>query len=256
MKTRFYMDRIVEEIKTFFSQNNISVFGIAKASSLGNEPSGYRPSDMLASAESVLCLGAPVPKGIFKCQERSEWMYWRAANIYYRNIDMVLMQVASIIEERRGIAVPIYGCFPYDIKGKADFWGYMSLIKMAEAVGIGRVGKNGLLFNSKYGPRLILGGIVTTASLPAMAWPEKDEKGCPEECTACQKQCPVSAIDKRGKVDRVACIKYSMRSPLFSNLMKAGHFGSEDAQVINHVTAVDDHSMYKCIQCVSVCPLM
>jgi len=183
-------------------------------------------------------------------------MYWRAASIYYRNIDMVLMRACSVIEGKGEVAVPIYACFPYDIKGKGDFWAYVSLVKMAEAVGIGKVGKNGLLFSSKYGPKLLLGGIVTTASLPAMAWPEKDEIGCPEDCTICQKQCPVKAIDKRGKVDRVACIKYSMRSPIFSNLMKAGNFGSEDAQMINHVTAVDDHSMYRCIQCVSVCPYM
>ena len=132
----------------------------------------------------------------------------------------------------------------------------MSLVKMAGAVGIGRVGKNGLLFHSKYGPRLMLGGIVTTLSLSSMTWPEKDEKGCPEDCLVCQEQCPVKAIDKTGKVDRVACIKYSMRSPIFSNLMKAGNFGSEDVQMINHLAAVDDHSMYRCIKCVSACPHM
>jgi epoxyqueuosine reductase QueG len=250
------MRKIIEELKKLFTRNNIPVFGIDKASSLENEPSGYRPKDMLASAESILCLGVPVPKGIFKSEARSEWMYWRAASIYYRNIDMVLMRACSIIEENGEIAVPVNGCFPYDIKGKGDFWGYLSLVRMGEAVGVGKIGKNGLLFNSKYGPRLLLGGIVTTAKLPSAALPEKDEKGCPEDCFACQEQCPVKAIDKSGKVDRVACIKYSMRSPIFSNLMKVGSFGSEDVQMINHVTAVDDHSMYRCIQCVSVCPFM
>ncbi len=127
---------------------------------------------------------------------------------------------------------------------------------MAEAVGIGRIGKNGLLFHSKYGPRLMLGGIVTTASLPSMTRPEKDDKGCPEECFACQEQCPVKAIDKNGKVDRVACIKHSMRSPIFSNLMRTGNFDSEDVQMINHLAAVDDHSMYQCIKCVSACPYL
>jgi len=250
------MKEIMEELANLLSQNHIPVFGIAEAASLEKEPLGYRPSDMLASAESILCLGIPVPKGIFKCQGRSESMYWRAASIYYRNIDMVLMRACSIIEEKGEVAVPIYACFPYDIKGKGDFWAYVSLVKMAEAAGIGKVGKNGLLYSSKYGPRLLLGGIVTTASLPAMAWPEKDERGCPEDCYICQKTCPVNAIDKSGRVDRVACIKYSMRSPIFSNLMKAGNFGSEDVQMINHVTAVDDHSMYRCIQCVSACPYM
>jgi epoxyqueuosine reductase len=252
------MKEIIEEITNLLSQNHIPVFGIAKASSLENEPSGYRPHDMLAAANTILCLGVPVPMGIFQCGERSEWMYWRAASIYYRNIDMVLMRACSIIEEigKGEVAVPIYTCFPYDIKGKGDFWAYMSLVKMAEAVGIGKVGKNGLLFSSKYGPKLLLGGIVTTESLPAMAWLEKDEKGCPKECFTCQEQCPVKAIDKSGKVDRVACIKYSMRSPLFSNMMRTGEISPQDVQMINHLTAVDDHSMYRCIRCVSVCPYL
>jgi epoxyqueuosine reductase QueG len=201
------MKEIMEEMSSLFTQNNIPVFGIAKASSLENEPFGYRPSDMIASAESLLCLGIPVPRGIFKSEERSDWIYWRAASIYYRNIDAVLMRACSIIEEKGETAVPIYGCFPYDIKAKGDFWGYMSLVKMAETVGMGKLGKNGLLFNSNYGPRLLLGGIVTTASLLPMTKPEKDEKGCPEDCTLCQEGCPVKAIDKKGKVDRVACIK-------------------------------------------------
>jgi epoxyqueuosine reductase QueG len=127
---------------------------------------------------------------------------------------------------------------------------------MAEAVGIGKIGKNGLLFHSKYGPRLMLGGIVTTASLPAMTWPEKDDRGCPKDCFVCQEQCPVRAIDRGGRVDRVACIKYSMKSPIFSYFMKTASIVSEDVQMINHVAAVDDHSIYRCIQCVSVCPYM
>jgi hypothetical protein len=103
------MAEIIEEITSLFARNSIPVFAIAKVASLENEPSGYRPSDMLAATKSILCLGIPVPKGIFKCQERSEWMYWRAANIYYRNIDAILMQVARIIEEKGEIAVPVYG---------------------------------------------------------------------------------------------------------------------------------------------------
>ncbi len=250
------MIKMIEKIKKLFSQENIPVFGIGKGAFLEHEPPGYGPLDMLPQAKTLLCLGMPVPRGIFKCGERSEWMYWRAANIFYRNMDTVLMRAASMIEEKGEVAVPVYGCFPYDIKGKGDFWGYLSLVRMGEAVGIGKIGKNGVLFNSKYGPRLLLGGIVTTASLPAVAWPEKEEKGCPEDCSVCQEGCPVKAIDRSGKVDRVACTKYSSKSPIFSNFMKMGHMSSEDVQMINHLTAVDDHSMYRCIKCVSVCPYM
>ncbi|MBM4340127.1 MAG: epoxyqueuosine reductase [Deltaproteobacteria bacterium] len=248
------MKEATEELKKLFTKNNIPVFGISKASSLENEPSGYSPSDMLSSAESILCIGIPVPKGIFNSGERSGWMYWRAANIYYRNIDMVLMRAASIIEEKGETAVPVYGCFPYDIKGKGDFLGYLSLVRMGEAAGIGKVGKNGLLFNSKYGSRLLLGGIITTAKMPFTAPPKKGEKGCPKECFACQEQCPVGAIDKTGKVNGPLCTKYSSKSPMFSYFMKQEQNSAEDIKMLNHLTAVDDHSMYQCIKCVSVCP--
>jgi epoxyqueuosine reductase QueG len=248
------MNESIEEIKKYIFQNNFPVFGISAVESLQHEPRGYRPSDMFPQARSILCLGMPVPKGIFKSEERSEWMYWRAANICYRTIDAVLIGVSSLIEEQGEVAVPVYSCFPYDIKGKGDFWGYLSLVRMAEAVGIGKVGKNGLVFNSQYGPRLLLGGIITTASLPTMAWPEKDEKGCPKDCFTCQEACPVKAIDKSGKVNRVACLKHSMRSPIFSHFMGMDNRKPDEVQMINHVTAVDDHSMYRCIKCVSVCP--
>jgi hypothetical protein len=103
------MAEIMEKITNLFSQNNIPVFGSINARSLEKEPSGYRPSDMLSSAQSILCFGLPVPKGIFQCQEKSEWMYWRAANVYYRNIDAVLIRACSMIEEKGEIAVPVFG---------------------------------------------------------------------------------------------------------------------------------------------------
>jgi epoxyqueuosine reductase QueG len=130
----------------------------------------------------------------------------------------------------------------------------MSLVMMAEAAGIGRRGKNGLLFNADYGPRLMLGGIVTTADLPVMAWPQRDEKGCPADCFACQEACPVGAIDKSGKVDRLACLKHSMKAPILSYFMKTRAFDPSEESMINHVTSVDDHSMYTCINCISKCP--
>ena len=60
----------IEEIKTLFSQNHIPLFGTAKAASLETEPAGYKPSDLLAQAESILCLGIPIPKGAGKDRKK------------------------------------------------------------------------------------------------------------------------------------------------------------------------------------------
>lgn len=248
------MNDTVEAIKEVLVEHRIPVFGIADSTLMEKETRGYRCSDILPSAKTILCMGMPFPKGVFRTKQRTNETYWRAASIYYRDMDRVLMQTVRIIEENGQIAVPVFGCFPYDVKGPGDFWGYLSLVKMAETVGMGRTGKNGLLFNTDYGPRLMLGGIVTTADLPTMTQPRKDKKGCPDDCFLCQEACPVSAIDRSGKVDRLACVKHSMKSPVFSYLMKTKAFDISDAPLTNHVTAVDDHSMYTCINCVSQCP--
>jgi epoxyqueuosine reductase len=248
------MEETVEEIRALLVGQGVPVFGIAESRLMEDEAENYRCSDTLASSSSILCIGMPFPKGIFYGKQRTSETYWRAANIYYRNIDMMLMRIARMIEEKGEIAVPVFGCFPYDVRGPGDLWGFMSLVKMAETVGIGKTGKNGLLFNADYGPRFMLGGIITTADLPPVTWPQKDEKGCPDDCFTCQEACPVGAIDKSGKVDRLACIKHSMKTPIFSYLMKTKAFGKSEAALINHVTGVDDHSMYTCINCVSKCP--
>jgi epoxyqueuosine reductase len=249
-------ERLIGQLRSLFRQNNVPVFGVAEASSLENETTGYRPSDILALARSVITVGLPVPKGIFLSGRNPEAMYWRAANVYYRHIDALLMRAASIIEEKDEIAIPIYGCFPYEIKAKGDFRGYLNLVGMGEATGIGKIGKNGLLFSSRYGPRLILGGIVTTAPLPANSPPAKVEKGCPDNCAVCREQCPVGAIDRDGQVNGLECVKFSSKSPLFSHFMRMGGVATDEMQVLNHVTAVDDHSWYQCIKCVSTCPHM
>lgn len=248
------MNQTVEEIKRFLIHNNIPVFGIAESASMDNAPLGYRPSDILSHAKSLLSIGIPVPKGVYQCKGRSIETLWRTHNVYYRNIDAILLRVSLFIEEQEDTAVPIFGCFPFNVKEKGDLWGFLSLVKMAEAAGLGKTGRNGLLFNSKYGPRLMLGGIVTTASLPSVAWPDKDEKGCPDDCYICQEQCPPKAIDKNGKVDRVTCIKHSSKTPIFSHLMKENSYEPDDLQKINLITSADDNNMNTCIKCVSVCP--
>ena len=249
------MNGLLKKIKALAARQDIPVFGIGRASHLEDiAPKGYRPSEVLPGAKSLFCLGIPVPKGIFKGEARAHETYWRAANITYRSIDALLLQLGRMIEETGETAVPVYGCFPYELKGKGDFWGFLSLVKMAESVGIGKTGKNGLLFNARYGPRLILGGLVTTAALPEITPPDQKNIGCPEGCHVCQENCPVKAIDKSGKVDRLACVKHSQKAPLFSYLMKTKAFEPGEVPMLNQVTSVDDHAIYTCIKCVSTCP--
>lgn len=247
-------EEVLQRTRRYLDREGVSVCGIAASQALESEPAGHRPSDLLPGSRSVLCLGVPVPKGVFGCGQRAEPTYWRVASVLYRFLDAVLVRCAAILEEAGALAVPVFGCFPYTVKGKGDFWGYLNLVKAAEAAGLGKVGRNGLLLNGRVGPRLLLGAIVTTADLPPMST-EAETTGCPHDCRACLDACPVRAIDEGGRVNRQACVRHSMKSPLFMHLVKSGQVPDADLALINHISAVDDHSMYTCVACVAACPL-
>ena len=127
---------------------------------------------------------------------------------------------------------------------------------MAEAAGLGQIGKNGLIFHPRYGPRLMLGGVVTTAALPGNACPGHDLQGCPDDCSVCRDVCPVKAISKTGEVDRAKCAEYSMDSHLFSFMLKSGRIQPRDIPSIFNTANVDGNTMYNCTKCVSECPVI
>ena len=103
------MKETVKAIKGILVEHGIPAFGIADSTLMESEAQGYRCSDTLSSAKSILCLGMPFPRGIFRTETRTNANYWRAANIYYRNIDMILMHIARMIEDNGEIAVPVFG---------------------------------------------------------------------------------------------------------------------------------------------------
>ncbi|MCP4667395.1 MAG: hypothetical protein GY849_13620 [Deltaproteobacteria bacterium] len=103
------MEKIVEEIRALLIGQGVPVFGIAESTLMENEAQNYRCSDILASAKSFLCVGMPFPKGVFYAKQRTNETYWRAANIYYRNIDMILLRIARMIEEKGEVAAPVFG---------------------------------------------------------------------------------------------------------------------------------------------------
>jgi len=103
------MEKAVAKIRAFLAGQGVPVFGIAESRLMENEAQNYRCSDTLASHKSILCIGMPFPKGVFYSKQRTNETYWRAANIYYRNIDMILLQIARMIEERGEVALPVFG---------------------------------------------------------------------------------------------------------------------------------------------------
>ena len=103
------MEKTVEDIRTLLVGEGIPAFGIGPSTLMENEAPNYTCSDTLPSAKSILAIGMPFPKGIFRSGRRINETYWRAANIYYRNLDMLLMRIVRMIEEKGAVATPVFG---------------------------------------------------------------------------------------------------------------------------------------------------
>jgi len=248
---------VADEILKLAKNEQVSVFGIGSALEMSNEPPGHRPEDLLPGARSLICFGIPIPREVYRLPIYKEETVWRSQNLLYRRLDTLSIRIATLLEESGKQAIPTFGCLPLDINERRDIVGYLNQIRMGEVTRIGVIGKNGLLIHSQYGARLMLGGVVTTATLPRMRYPDIDEVGCPPDCQICVDACPVQAISLRNKrVEIMRCLRYTSRTPLLSKIrfLFLRAFRPEAATRLMNMTVFDEHTFHVCSQCVALCP--
>jgi len=109
--------------------------------------------------------------------------------------------------------------------------------KLAAAkAGLGRIGRNSLLINEKYGSFVFIGSLLTTLPLPAAA---REIQGC-DNCEICVQSCPVQAIAEKGIV----------REKCLSALTQKKNKNENEWSIIKKHGAV-----WGCDVCQNVCPM-
>jgi epoxyqueuosine reductase QueG len=246
-----------DTICKIIEEEQIPVWGMGPAAKMADEPPGHRPEDFLPGAQSLICFGSPVPEAVYHMPTYGLDTVWRTQNLNYRQLDMLSVRLAALLEESGEKAVPIFGCMPMGVNSRGAVVGYLNQIRMGEVTGIGVIGKNSLLLNSRFGSRLMLGGVLTSAALPEMRHPETDEPGCPPGCQTCAEACPVKAImPEKKKVKIMRCLSYTARTPLMSKPVFAllSAFNVQAAARFMNLRAFDEHTFHICSKCVALCP--
>lgn len=248
---------ILDQIRKIIENENIPVFGIGPASKMADERPGHRPEDLLPGTQSLISFGLPVPSDVYHMPTYSPETIWRSQNLYYRRLDTLSIRIATLLEESGERAVPTYGCMPLGMNQKGTVVGYLNQIRMGEITGIGTIGKNGLLLHPRYGSRLMLGGVLTTAVLPEMCYPEMDQPGCPPDCQICAEACPVDAImPERKQVKIMRCLGHTARTPSMSRIkfLILRAINTEAAARYMSITSFDENTFHVCSKCVALCP--
>jgi epoxyqueuosine reductase QueG len=185
---------IVDQIFKILEDEHDPVFGIGSAAVMANKKPGQRPDDLLPGAQSLICFGIPVPLEVYQMPSHELETAWCSQNLNNRRLDTLSIRLVALLEVNDERVVPIFGCMPQDENQKGAVVGYINQVRMGEVTGVGGIGKYGLLLNSRFGSRLMLGNLLTTAELPTICYPETDEPGCSPDCQICADVCPVDAI--------------------------------------------------------------
>ncbi len=201
-------------IKERAKQHGADIVGVASAERLANEAPGYKPTDLLPGAKSVISVGIRQLRGYMeKAPTTTFFMYgYRQKNDY---INEIVSDIAQFLDGEGYYALPVQPWGSADLtveqsgargkKPRAHMRGTFSHSRAAAQAGLGEVGLNGLFLSSEYGPRIHLGSVITTAPLVPDA--ASKAKLCDTaKCTECVKQCPAKAIAGDGTLDPVSCI--------------------------------------------------
>jgi epoxyqueuosine reductase QueG len=134
--------------------------------------------------------------------------------------------------------------------------------RAAVEAGIGVYGLNNLLVNNKFGPRLRLATVLTTASI---APSRKVRKTICNECGECVRACPAGALNTPGETDKRACGKEVFEFGL-RGLMRFSR-GVIDAKKSEKTEFLKTRQMrelwqgfmtgmyYTCFKCQAACPV-
>jgi epoxyqueuosine reductase len=229
--------KFTDEIKAFGIKKGAETIGVAPVERFGPAPAGFKPTDLLPGAKSVIAFVVPQLDGY--CESAPSLSY-QQFGYFFKNlfIDRIAWEIARFIDDRGYWAMPYcregqttsqsQGTNPnpfmeraYKDKEQAramikmTMRGDISMRKSAEAAGLGRIGVNGLLLTPEFGPRNRMGVVITTAQLEAS--PLIEEEIC-NNCFACVRECPGRAISEKGPPEF---------NPVRCSLKVMGRFGEQ-----------------------------
>ena len=195
-----------EEIKALARGEGVDLVGVASAHCLETTPIRRGPHSALTEARSVVVFAKRMLAGSIESPSKEVVTSQNLA--LYRELDRISYVIGCFLEQRgyQAATVPSYN--PVEMTSETKgFVGAVSLRHVAQAAGLGVLGKNNLLIAPQLGPRLRLGAVVTTAPLD----PDKplNEDLC-GDCEACAAACPADALSEPGRTHTGRCLRQAL----------------------------------------------
>ena len=208
-------------VKDFAMKNGADLVGIASVDRFEGAPQGHKPEDFLTGAKSVVAMARRIPLAIVKKIPSPYYQRfgYNDLNAYLRGLSN---NVALFLEDQG------YESFPLDpsvdererevkilqeepeplVKILGDFSHRHAIVQS----GLGEISAGCMVVVPKFGPRIRLVSVITTAPIEPDPLPERKGRFniCqPEACgLQCAKKCPGKALPGDGTVNHFKCRQY------------------------------------------------
>jgi epoxyqueuosine reductase QueG len=201
------------DLTVFFQEQGIDVFSEVSLDNLSDEDRAA-VVQFFPTAHSVIVFGKEVPVPVYRmpAKEKTKGML-RIAEV----LDNTAVQLAGRLEAEQVPAKPVPLYLPVRIAdGRVQ--GVVRLKQVAAAGGLGSLGRNTVLLTPRFGPRLLLSGVVASCRVSesgqAKSSTGKQEARACTGCERCIKVCPGGALGPEG-VDAFRCRTVSTWVPPF-----------------------------------------
>lgn len=205
-------DGLTLRVAKLMKSGSVDLFAVVPVDSLAGAEQGYRPQDLMPGAQCVIVYAVRMFKfpriRDLDSEEKPVGLSEYTANFFIAAnlLDQLAYRTSCLINDSGYDAFPIQSGPPYDGR---KLRGLISHKYMMEMAGLTQRGLNHLTLSERFGPRIRLGSIITSAPLCAQTF--SPPKLCiPELCDyACIKACPVKALSKENKIDLPACDRFN-----------------------------------------------
>jgi len=187
------MEDLTKAVKAAGLRLGAHLVGVTGVDRLMGAPAGFRATDLLASARSVVVMAVALPQGLSDCWQQSVWAY-----LYYgyalpnKRLGNAAADLALWLEHHGHQSFPVVpttfmkNCDVTDPKGE------FSHKHAAFAAGLGQFGFNNLFMTPQFGSHNRFVSVLTSAELgpdPLYTGPDLCDR-----CMKCVQACPPGAL--------------------------------------------------------------
>lgn len=181
-----------DRIKNIAFDAGADICGIASHDRFASAPEGFKPRDIYGKCNSVLVFAKRLPVESINAESCIPYTHMNA--LVTHEVDILTYRISLALQDKNINNVIIPSDDPYEYWEPDNSCGraILSLRHAAYLAGLGYLGKNTLLINSKYGNMIQIGALLLEIELdgdPVI------NQSCPESCNLCIDNCPAKALD-------------------------------------------------------------